>query len=527
MVAVLVSSSSLRRSLLAVVALILLGTSWAFVSPHGSSADDDYHLTSIWCAQGNSAYCQEVENDSGVVVPRIIAYPACFVNWPATRSAGCATELDYMPIYTQRVDPETGGYPGGFYWTMGLLAGKDVVSSVQVMRIVNVALAAALLGLALAVTRPAIRRAVALSWGVAIIPVGIFFIASTNPSSWTITGVGLYWAFLLSTLQSLHQRNAKFWLSGAGAGASAFIALVARNDSGIYLVLSTLAVGLIAWNRSAIPRWLLALVLSVLAAISAFLVFLAYRNWYLSFPLSFPGAQTATDQPNPLVKLLLEIPGFFVGLIGGQRPLNVLSDSGFNQGADGYRPTGLLYGPGWAEMNLPSIVGISTLIAIAIVLAVGFNSYRRTRVIAFVALVAATIVQIVIMRAMADFAAFWEVQPRYFVPILLVIISVGALNTRVSRAIMTRVQAFMVMLLVVVSGSVAWMSIAARYAVGPDAAFTNFGQNADWWWETGPSRLVWLCLTVAFTILWVMATIWNYGVKSPKGDHRVNVGIDG
>ena len=516
----------MRRSLLPFVALILLGTSWAFASPHGSSADDDYHLTSIWCAQGNSAYCQEVEGDSGVVVPRIVAYPACYVTWPANLSAGCTSEVDYTPTYTERIDPERGGYPGGFYWAMGWLAGKDVVSSVQVMRIVNVAVAAALLGLALAVTRPAIRRAVAMSWGVAVIPVGIFFIASTNPSSWTIAGVGLYWAFLLSALQSLHQRSARFWLSVVGAGVSAFIALVARNDSGIYLALSTLAVGLLAWKRSAIPRWALAIVLSVLAATSALVVFVAYRNWYLSFPLSFPGAQTATDQPNPLVKLLLEVPGFFVGLLGGQRPLNVLTDSGFNQGLDGYRPTGLLYGPGWAEMNLPSIVAIGILLAVAIVLAVGFNSYRRTRVVAFAVLVVATIMQIVIMRAMADFAAFWEVQPRYFVPILLVIIGVGAMNTRVGKALMTRVQALMVMTLVVVSGSVAWMSVAARYAVGPDAAFTNFGQAADWWWETGPSRLVWLCLTIVFTSLWVVATVWNYGTKPRGNAHRASVGID-
>jgi len=520
----LVRASSLRQSLFAFVALVLLGTSWAFVSPHGSSADDDYHLTSIWCSHGSSAYCQEVEGDSGVVVPRIIAYPACYVTWPASKSAACVTEVDYTPIYTQRVDPKTGRYPEGFYWSMGWLAGKDVVSSVQIMRIVNVTLAAALLGLALAVTRPAVRRALAVSWGVVIIPVGVFFIASTNPSSWTITGVGLYWAFLLSSIQSLKRRNTKFWWSVVGVVASGSLALVSRNDAGIYLALSTVAVALIAWHKNVVPRWVLASALSVLGIMTAFVGFLAYRNTYLSLPLSFPSAQTATDQPNPLVKLLLEIPGFFVGLLGGQRPVNVLSDSGFNQGVDGYRPTGLVYGPGWAEMNLPSIVAISSLIAVAIVLAVGFNSYRRMRVIAFVVLVLATIVQIVIMRSMVDFGPVWEVQPRYFIPILLVIIGVGALNTRVGSALMNRLQAFTVMILVVVSGTVAWMSVAARYAVGPDAAFTNFGQSADWWWETGPSRLVWLCLTFVFTALWVSSTVWNYGTKPPKFEPRSQVG---
>jgi len=453
------------------------------------------------------------------LAPRIIAYPACYVTWPATTSAACVSEVDYKLIYTQRVDPKDGRYPEGFYWAMAWMAGKDVVSSVQVMRIFNVALAASLLGLALAVVRPALRRAVALSWGVAIVPVGVFFIASTNPSSWTITGVGLYWAFLLSSLYSFRTRDHRFWLSLLGVGMAAFVALLSRNDAGIYLALSTLVVAILAWREHILPRWLLALGLSLLTIASILVGYVSYRNSYLTLSLSFPGAQTATDQPNPLVKLLLELPGFFVGLVGGQRPINVLTDSGFNQGVDGYRPTGLLYGPGWAEMNLPSIVGISSLIAVAIVITVGFNSYQRSRVIAFAVLVVATVTQIVIMRAMVDFAAVWEVQPRYFIPILLVIIGVGALAKPTGKALMTRVQAVTVMVLVILSGSVAWMAVAARYAVGPDAAFTNFGQPADWWWATGPSRLVWLCLTVLFTALWVTATVWNYGAK-PVGTGR-------
>lgn len=43
-------SKSTWRFLLPVIAFVFLGWSWAFASPTGSSADENYHLSSIWCA---------------------------------------------------------------------------------------------------------------------------------------------------------------------------------------------------------------------------------------------------------------------------------------------------------------------------------------------------------------------------------------------------------------------------------------------------------------------------------------------
>lgn len=504
-------------------ALLLLGLGWAFASPHGSSADDDFHLTTIWCSHGYSSYCEDAGDGVGVFVPRVIAYPACYVNWPAGTSAACTNDLTYEAIYTTRVNPASGGYPEGFYWTMGLLAGKDVPNSVQAMRILNVIIAVCFLIWAVAAVQPTIRRAVVLAWGVGAIPLTIFFVASTNPSSWVITGVGLYWAFLLSVLKDFNPRSPIFWNRVLGVVASATLALVARRDAGIYLMVSTVAVVIL--TLPSLRKGWKTLLLASAAALSvfSFVAYLGLRGRYLSLPITWPGAQTATDQPNPILKTFMEIPSFIVGLIGGQRPAFVISDSGVNQGLEGYRPTGLLYGLGWAEVSLPSAVGLAALVAVLVVVVAGLNSYRLSRVLALCFVAFAVLVQIITMRAMVDFIAFWEIQPRYFLPISLVFLGLAALVHPPSRGLLTRAQGWLAMLGLGIAGSVAWMATAGRYAIGPDAAFTNFGQVPDWWWEVGPSRLVWFLIVACATGLWAWATIWNFGVKpvaNPAGQLR-------
>ena len=308
-------------------------------------------------------------------------------------------------------------------------------------------------------------------------------------------------------------RRRVFWARLVGLVGTASLALAARSDAAIYLVMSTVAVLMVA-SPFVRVRWKLVLPVGIAGVFGLVaLGYFALRDRYLGWPMSWPGAQTATDQPNPVLKTLMEIPGFFAGLLGGQRPGYVLSDSGFNQGVDGYRPTGLLYGLGWTEVQLPSIVSIAGLVAVVVVAAVGLNSYRLSRLVAVLFLITAVVGQILIMRSMVDFISFWEIQPRYFVPIFLVILGLLAFSPGLGKRLLTRAQALVVMLSVIVAGSVAWMATAARYAIGPDAAFTNFGQTPDWWWEVGPSRLVWFLIVVGATALWVRATVWNFGTN--------------
>lgn len=511
------SAVPLRLGALVVVLTFLgLGIVWSFASPHGSSADDDFHLTSAWCSQGFSEYCKDA-GDGGVFVPRIIAYPACFVGFPAQVSAACTTELTYEPIYTTRLAARGVIQPFPFHWTMGLFAGKDVVTSVQAMRAFNVLLAGVLLGLTLLAVQPKIRRALVLAWGVGMIPVGVFFIASTNPSSWAITGVGLYWALLLSLLSSQFSLNRVHAARIALLVVAVVITLVSRRDGGVYLFLATVAVVLAVVGQGRLRSARAKVGIGVLAVTSVFAaVMILGRTLYTA--VAWRGAAPATDQPNPIIKTLTEIPSFFVGLVGGQRPYVVMSESSFNQLQYGYQPTGLTYGLGWTDFSLPSVVGLSAFAVLVVAFAVGFRRYRLGRVLAVVFLVLSIPLQVVVVRITVGFGPIGLIQPRYIIPILAVVMGMTLYAGRIRSPLLSKVQAAAMMLGVVIAGSFAWLATATRYAIGPESAYTNFGQAVDWWWAAGPSRLVWFVIAVIVTIMWAWATIWNFGAR-PVKDH--------
>lgn len=405
---------------------------------------------------------------------------------------------------------------------MGLFAGKDVVASVQAMRIFNVFLAGVLLGLAALVVQPKVRRALILSWGVAMIPVGVFFIASTNPSSWAITGVGLYWALLLSLLYDRFSLNA---LNGARLALltlAVTMTIVARRDGGVYLFLATIAVVLAVAGQGRLRGLGSRIAITVLGAVSALAgVLILGRSLYTS--VAWPGSAPATDQPNPFIKTLLEVPSFFVGLVGGQKPYVVMSESSYNSLQFGYRPTGLTYGIGWTDFSLPSVVGLAAFAVLIAAFTVGFRRYLRSRALAVVFLIISIPVQILVVRVAVGFDPISQMQPRYVFPILSVIMGLTLFAGRIRLPLLSKMQAGAMVAGVVIAGSTAWLATATRYAIGPEAAFTNFGQTADWWWNAGPGRLVWFVIALVVTAFWAWATIWNFGAHPVKGRIREKV----
>jgi hypothetical protein len=114
------------------LALLVVLLAWAVTSPVGSSPDDDYHLSSIWCAGGErSGTCEIDPGDAGVrLVPESVGFAhECFA-YDATVTADCSEDLSANVAPTDRVNNVQGLYPGGFYQVMGLLVGPDEMRSV-------------------------------------------------------------------------------------------------------------------------------------------------------------------------------------------------------------------------------------------------------------------------------------------------------------------------------------------------------------------------------------------------------------
>jgi len=425
------------------------------------------------------------------------------------------------PVEAYRVSTDDLNYSIAFYDTMRTMAGTNIELSVQVMRIFNVLVASLFFFWALKSANWAISRALSLSWGLAMVPLGVFFVASVNPSSWTIIGVGTYWAFLASLIsKSSKTRVTKISLA-LGVIASALLALVARTDSGTYLAVTTFAI--IIWRWSFVTGHLsriakLFLGVGVLIVVS-FTAWIQIRR-YQVFPFSFPGANASGDQPVPAIKTLLEVPSFIYGLFGGQSARTAIRDSLGAQSLEGYRPVGFIQGLGWTDTQVPSLVSLIIGAAGLAMMLIGWRTYEKTRGLAFLLLVVAFLAQILFMRAYYDFTGAAFIQPRYFFPMAIVIIGV-ALSTTSPKAFLNKFQALGVTALLALAGSIAWLAVSTRYAIGPEATYTNFGQPIEWWWPVGPGRLASFLIVTLVTTLWVVVSVNLASTKKSKSQNLV------
>jgi len=509
--------SALRGNIgvaLAPMALVLLGFSWTIASPLGSSADEQFHASSIWCAWGESETCEIAPDNLSVNVPGAISKSYCYIQSPT--GAGCLSSFIETSPYNDMLITSTyfslgSNYSPMYFKVARAFVGLDVEESVLSIRMFNVVFASILLFWALAVGTPPVKRALALSWGLALIPVGIFFIASINPSSWLIFAIGTYWAFLATALSPAiaSKRRALAWV---GVGVSALTALGSRADAFLYLSITTLAIVVLQWrtiarhlNRTAI------LVLVGLTAVIGFLGWRIFSNRYATFNLNW-GSDIPIGGFSAPFKTITELPSFFFGLFGGQGFIADVLPAEFN--LEGIRTTGFVYGLGWMEFDLPSFIGVFGGVSALVVIFMMLRRLSWSKAITALILVSSFGAIVLVLRAIVDFTNTSHVQPRYFFPLLLASIGIILIEPLRKRALLSRPQGWFLVVALTFSGSVAWLAAATRYAVGPNAVITDFGQPYEWWWHIGPGRLGWFLITMCFTGLWLFATVWLWGRAS-------------
>ncbi len=231
----------LRWATMAVAAALVLG-GWLASSPTGASPDDDYHLTSIWCSRGFAeGVC--LPNPSGpwdrqTFVPFPVATMSCTA-YDATISAACQEEV--LARDPRQLTLGIGGTVGGeraglYYWVMHAFVSDDYPRAFASIRIANAALALAMLGATLALAAPALRRTVALTWLVGMLPLGVFLLTSVNTSAWGLAGLGTAWANTLTAVMPGGRRR-----RAAAAGLAvlgAVVALGARTEALAHLLLA-------------------------------------------------------------------------------------------------------------------------------------------------------------------------------------------------------------------------------------------------------------------------------------------------
>ena len=464
---------------LLLILMLLTGLGWAVSSPVESSPDDNYHLGSIWCPRPAGESCQTsvVDGDPVVRVPIAVADESmrCYV-LQSNKSAGCALGYDdsHM-VWSKRFD--NGAYPIGYYHFHHLLVGKDVQTSVLVMRGVNVLIAVAVLGAVGLCAPQGLRRpfigAIVASW----VPMGVYFIASNNPSSWAVSGLMAYSsATYMATQQKGRRRIALVLCAVIGA----VMCLTSRYDAAFFLLVVGLALlFVVPWKRGG---WI---GLSALAGVAVLggVTFMASSQvskvaYFLRvFDASDP-AKSAGKQPF-FEKLL-------VGLETAPKYLG-----GF---------WGHTWTPGWHDVPLGARAPyVLTIMAAGAFVAVGLRrgGWRKWTALAIIAGSMVLLPALFYANGAMDTIELY--QARYIFPLLAPTFFLMLAVDQDEGAWFTVPQAVWVTVFISLCQTITLHTLLLRFVQGAQERWElDLNKHIEWWWSAPVSPMMVWFLTTCF-----------------------------
>lgn len=508
--------SQVAAGLAATVLLLAALAAWALASPVGSSPDDNFHLANIYCSAGQANCRAEGVRE----VP-------CYAG-DGNVSADCQHDAGVEVPSTTGI--RGGWYPPLYYSTMSTVVGDTVRTTTLTVRLANSVLAVVLLIGSLALSSRRLRPAVALSWLVAAVPLGMFLFASINPNAWSVIGVAACWGPALSFLIGDDRRSGAprddgrsempddegSWIPReAGAprfpwrpaariafvALSALIALGARSESPLFVTGAALAVTALGfqrdhWRRALLPAFMVA------AAISFYLFYGASKF-----------AEMLSYQQDGTVRIWDLTVGVAVLPFRGLGPDGPLS---------------------WLDTAVPASATVPAVAAFAAACVIGLARIDTRKALALLAFLAVCQVggTVAAYQAMSTGN---NLQPRYFLPALFVIAGLslmprGLLTAPLDGEIasarssgpcaphFTSLQFWLIAAAVIVANSVALLTVVSRFAfgVGPLELDRLAGiGRPPWWWESLPIGpfAVWLLGSAAFAAAVVVAFLLIPGLR--------------
>lgn len=435
---------------------------WSLASPVGSSPDDNFHLASIWCGQGERpGLCEKGDKEPWRLVPHELSIGLCYVAQPTV--TGKCTE-DHLVVTEDMVPTKNvnskGLYPPGYYWTYSLFVIPNVAVTTLAIRLTNAALFAILtVGTWFALPR---RLRPVLGWSVAVtaVPLGMFLIASINPSSWAITSLAILFPSVLGFMYTTGKQRI---ILGGLAGIAALMAFSSRGDAATYAAISVLAALVLVFrpDRSFLKRAILPAIVIVaagVATISAGQVGSALGGLSPTEPVG--------SRPMLIVQNLLNLPSLIAGAFGQT------------------------WGLGWLETTMPPLVWAFVVFVVAgtVFTALKWQGWRKA--LALVGVGGALVVIPLYILVSSGVLVGSQVQPRYLLPLLTVFVAVAlapsedAAPSARSGQRMSAMQLVVGAVLLVAANAVALLFTMRRY-VAPDHLYLD--PHIDWWWQAGPS----------------------------------------
>jgi len=473
-----------RWTSISIVSAIMTLGAWAFASPIGSTPDDDYHLVSIWCGQGfREGICEEGSEPREVVVREtLMKYSFCYAGNPDETG-----ECEQTEIFAPTTRSNSGENPRVFFWVASWFASNDLTASIISIRFFNsilivVGFAAVIFALPRHLRRVPVVSAVSIA-----VPLGLFIIPSTNPSSWGIYAVVLFFSAFLGFVITKNRRSR--WVLGPIALITLLMAAGSRPDSALYILIAVAAVIIITFTRKMVNPVSISIVVTLL--LMGALFFFGSANTWATFT-GAPGGGDNIPTYGQLYANVTNLPTLWVGGFG-------------------------VWGLGWLDTPMSPIVwvvGWGVFLSLVFAAIQYFNLQQTLSVsLIFVALVLVPLLALYF----SGFIVGEFVQPRYLTALLGMLVAASMFRSSMSTGlVMSRAQVWIIGFALIFAHIIALRTNLGRYLTGMSQVATNLDYGFEWWWVDRPAsnelfwfspNLVWITGSIAFTVF--LVSLWK------------------
>ena len=440
---------------------LVSGFSWVVASAPGSSPDDDYHLVSMWCPRPVTESCatKVVQGQLRVGVPEALPGATCSSFHVDISQAMCNRYSDKRISYSLRYDD--GNYPYGYYHFHHMFKPLGVQGLVIASRTANMVIALALLGSIGLLAPPKLRGAYLLAMGAAWMPIGVYFITSNNPSSWSITGVAGFSAGLLASLYASGRRR---WYLLALACVGALLCYTSRADASfhIFVVALAICVACAKWRTHKVQ-------LAVATLASVIGVYLMLSSGSATIAEGHAEAVSPQQKLEAIELNVTHLAKFFSGFWG------------------------LWAGAGWKDIPSDGYSGMIAILLVGFIIMLGAGRIGWRKAMGAIITLGAMAGISVLVATPPAFPSMFAYQPRYAQPLLFAWL-LPWLFLGIKRPLLTRSQA-----------ALYWAGMVAVNAVFMHKLifrFLNLNFDVRWWWQDAllTPMSTWMVGALAFAL---------------------------
>ena len=465
-----------RWAVLALVGLFVALGAWSLSSAVGASPDDDFHLASIWCGSGDKPGLCEKAPDPGhrMLLPGLVQ-SGCYVFEPG-QSAKCQLDshiFEQSTLIDSTRGSFTSNYPPVYYAIMSGLATADIPSSAIAIRIVNsLFFIASIIGLILIAPRR-LRKTYFWMWALTLVPLGIFLVASTNPSSWAITGVPTAWMALYLFLTQSGKRSVA---AGALFFVEVFLVSGARGDAAIYTIIGSVLIGFLTWQKT--KTFAQKLILPLIAAlVSLYFYASSLQSTVATSGMSIADGGVPRTSLGVLAINLVQLPELWVG-------------------AFGFWPLG------WLDTEMPALVWVTTsgiFAAVIFLLAKGANKRQAIALLALAAIL--YFLPLYVLQKGLNHVGE-QVQPRYLLPLIVGFAAIASLKFAEAKPVLSSLQSWIILAGIAIANALALYVNTKRYVSGlNNGTGVSLDANIGWWWNIPLSPMfVWILGALGFAV---------------------------